>query len=285
MHPGVFVILVILFLAMLGPRGTNDGPPSASRGGSTSVSPDAGGRNTGRVGQAAPPVRASPRPERVLAPVREKRSREAKGDYTDAIWKVESSAGSGTAFVVGQTFQGNTLLVTAAHCVSDPQRRYKLTGGMDGCISSYAPVKVVVLDVERDVALIEAPRVAPYRAIAINQWVNGKLGEEIRIAGYGGGRFSEHYATIVAGKRVPNETLGTKGLAPEAWSTGYVAIPGHSGSPAIDAEERLVGILCAGGGGSNLVVHVRYVRWLLRGTPYREIVDQRLPGESTVATH
>jgi len=197
-----------------------------------------------------------------------KTTREAVGNTTDAIWKLHGENGTGTAFVIGKTAAGKTLLVTAAHCVSDVDGAYEHI--------RIKPVKVLGRDEQNDVALLEAPLVTPYRPITISQWRSGVEGEGVWMAGYGNGVWSEHSAVLKEMKRVPIRGFDRKGLLPETWITDEVAVPGHSGSPVVDLEERLVGVLTASGGGISVIVHTRYVRWLLESCRHDWIIDSRV---------
>lgn len=248
-------------------------------------SPDAGGINSGRQNYAPPAPPVDPRSwDHDTPPKREKRARHPKGDYTDAIWKVTGPTGTGTAFVVGLSPVGFTLAVTSAHCVKDEMAQYKLSGGMNGEHSEFDGFTVIATNVENDVALLQGPIVKPYRAIPINGWVHGDVGVEVRIAGYGGGRFSEHYAMITGTRRVSSEVLGTDGNEPEAWAVDKVAVHGHSGSPVINPNDHLVGVLATTSPTMNEIIHVRYIRWLLRDAGYSELIDRRLPERTQLLT-
>lgn len=260
-------------------------------------SPDAGGFGSGRIGAPLPPIAPlptlppatapsfQPPPFLDILPEPPKPARQPRGDYTDAIWKIVRPGASGTAFVLGKTDSGRTLLATSAHCVPDLIGEYSLCGGMDGEETCYPGVTVVEADYQNDVALVSAPPVTPYRALPISQWRSGEIGQEVLVSGYGGGRFSEHFTVLNEITRVSNATLNREGLMPGAWSADLVASPGHSGSPAIDGDGFVVGLLCAGNAEANQIVHPRYLRWLLERVGEDGLVDRRgVGGQADEAT-
>ncbi len=206
--------------------------------------------------------------------------RTARGNETDAIWKLYFEGGTGSAFVVGRSEDGRTVyLITSAHCVKDEKATYMLGGGHFGEDVRFHGVKVLVRDVKNDVALLEAPMLSPYHEIQVNQWSSGVEGLAVSMAGYGNGVWSEHETTLTEIKRLDEKVLGVEGSTPQIWSTADIAEPGHSGSPVWDQDGRLVGVLCAGNAATSEIIHCRYVRWLLESYGQEGLIDRRVPRE------
>jgi len=217
--------------------------------------------------------RAAPKPVVPKLPA----TRQANNDATDSIWKLFGKNSTGTAFVIGRTTDGRILLVTAEHCVRDGNTGYVLGGGKFGEHIKFENVSVLGRDAQNDVALLQAPSLTPYRPITVSQWRAGVEGDSVEMAGYGGGVWSHHHAVLKRTQRINPIGSGKTGLMPENWITDEIAVPGHSGAPVFDKEDRLVGVMSASGGGISAIVHARYVRWLLEEVGEETIIDRRVP--------
>ena len=280
----LWIVAVVVFLMLMSqPKersDTSDERISHSPTGSNLVlpngrnrtSPHAGGNmNDGNVRKQS--LKTTLVPHTPIPP--KKPARQAQHDWTDAIWRVENQSGYGTAFVIGRYGRDRTLLITAAHCVPDEKAKYQLVGGLAGQETRYSNVRVLRVHRAHDVALLEAPPVVPYRAIPISQWSNGYVGARVKLGGYGAGYYSEAFGKIVGSQRIPAELFGYDQQTAEAWIVGEVNFSGHSGSPAVNSDGQLVGVLSYGGGGENGIVKVRYVRWLLPAKFKSQIIDDR----------
>lgn len=226
---------------------------------------------------AAPALSPPPPAEPIEEPI-EPPTRLAVGSFVDGIWKVYGPTSTGTAFVVGQDAEGRALLVTANHVVDDEGAEYEIGGGEFGEDVRFGPVEVLATDPDRDLAVLRSPAVDPYRAVLVSQWRTGAKGDVIRIGGYGAGAWSQHETTL-AGSEIGSRDGSS--IPAESWVAPEVTTAGHSGSPAVDARDHLVGVLTRGGGGRDLFAHARYVRWLLTDAGYEDLIDRRHPPGSS----
>ncbi|HVR23660.1 MAG TPA: serine protease [Candidatus Polarisedimenticolia bacterium] len=154
-----------------------------------------------------------------------------------------------TGFIVSP----NGLMVTTAHAVEgeDPsQFEVKLPSGQ------MSPVNLVKIDESRDLALLKTDTAEELTPLDLSPGA-AKLGESVVALLIDlNGSFQVQLGTL-AGLSVSNQGLFGKGL--ERIAVSLPVFPGSSGTPVVDREGRLLGLVQASNRGTSASIPMTYL--------------------------
>lgn len=152
------------------------------------------------------------------------------------VWADVGQEGGCTAFVINQE---KHYLLTAGHCYAGE----KGTLWVDS-----VPAKVILLDIKRDLMVVEAKDLDPSRPALKLAASNPKIGTEIMSVGYGFALERPFFRQA----HVQDDAMKLPGVDGGPFiSTDTPFVGGQSGGPVVDIEGHVVAIVQRGDGGTT----------------------------------